>query len=180
MKTLFLRNEVNVPTSKSLYLLLYLSNKGWILSFCTKRSTTKRVKDALNKYVMISLSWWPHRATQMSYWGKHFCQHFNVCVTDIDDCANVTCQNNATCQDLVNDYMCACDISHTGRHCESSKYFNTVCKLCETMQYDSTKAYEWQLMLWNSSILTFELSATFHGRSFEHLFYLILWSSWHN
>ena len=41
-----------------------------------------------------------------------------VCVhADIDDCANVTCMNGGTCQDLVDDYKCLCVAGYTGSNC---------------------------------------------------------------
>ncbi len=41
-----------------------------------------------------------------------------VCETNIDECAINPCKNNATCQDLVNDYNCNCSGNYTGKDCE--------------------------------------------------------------
>lgn len=40
--------------------------------------------------------------------------HFSL---DIDDCVNVTCENNGTCVDLVNDYFCLCTSGFEGDNC---------------------------------------------------------------
>ena len=37
---------------------------------------------------------------------------------DIDDCQKQLCQNNGTCQDLVNDYQCNCTAGFNGNNCE--------------------------------------------------------------
>ena len=42
------------------------------------------------------------------------------CQTDIDECVNATCLNNATCVDLVNDYECNCTEEYFGNECEIS------------------------------------------------------------
>ena len=36
------------------------------------------------------------------------------CETNIDDCAGHACQNNATCNDLVDMYSCICPVGYTG------------------------------------------------------------------
>ena len=40
---------------------------------------------------------------------------------DIDDCVNVTCHNNGSCDDGVNSYLCLCQKGFTGKHCKTSK-----------------------------------------------------------
>lgn len=47
---------------------------------------------------------------------------FNMFVSDIDDCANVTCQNGATCVDKENGYICNCATGFYGTHCDFGKY----------------------------------------------------------
>ena len=42
------------------------------------------------------------------------------CWTDIDDCVNNSCQNNATCVDHVSGYTCNCPAGFTGTYCEIS------------------------------------------------------------
>ena len=42
-------------------------------------------------------------------------------ISDIDDCANVTCQYNGTCVDGISEYICTCVTGYTGEHCETSK-----------------------------------------------------------
>lgn len=42
-------------------------------------------------------------------------------ITDIDDCAGVTCLNGGSCVDGVNSFTCRCDVGYTGTHCEQSK-----------------------------------------------------------
>ncbi|XP_062574565.1 uncharacterized protein LOC134236413 [Saccostrea cucullata] len=40
-----------------------------------------------------------------------------VNITDIDECAENSCQNNATCVDLMNDYNCSCEAGLNGTNC---------------------------------------------------------------
>ena len=47
---------------------------------------------------------------------------YNICVTDIDDCAISPCQNGGTCQDLVNDYNCVCVAGYTDKNCQTSEF----------------------------------------------------------
>ena len=44
-----------------------------------------------------------------------------VSYTDINDCADVTCNGNGQCTDLVADYRCDCYTGFTGHECETSK-----------------------------------------------------------
>ena len=41
------------------------------------------------------------------------------CTANIDECANVTCQNGGTCQDGVNTFNCSCVAGYTGQYCQS-------------------------------------------------------------
>ena len=43
------------------------------------------------------------------------------CDVDIDECANVTCRNNATCVEGLDWYRCDCVPGYTGEHCETGK-----------------------------------------------------------
>ena len=42
--------------------------------------------------------------------------------SDIDDCENVTCLNNATCQDYVDSFQCLCQFGFTGVYCDTCTY----------------------------------------------------------
>ena len=42
--------------------------------------------------------------------------------SDIDDCANIPCQNGGSCDDGVNQFTCQCVPGFTGTNCEISKY----------------------------------------------------------
>lgn len=57
---------------------------------------------------------------------EHFC-NFSLCfrddcstskISDVDDCASVTCRNGGTCVDLVADYRCDCPVGYHGKNCE--------------------------------------------------------------
>ena len=45
----------------------------------------------------------------------------NSAVSDINDCANNSCLNNATCIDRINGYTCNCSIGFTGVFCETGE-----------------------------------------------------------
>lgn len=42
-------------------------------------------------------------------------------ISDIDYCAELPCQNNGTCLDLLNDYNCMCLNGFNGDNCTISK-----------------------------------------------------------
>lgn len=42
-------------------------------------------------------------------------------MTDIDECSDNPCQNNATCTDLINKYQCQCADGFNGTNCDISK-----------------------------------------------------------
>ena len=42
--------------------------------------------------------------------------------TDINECEGVVCQNGGTCEDLVNDFNCACVAGYSGENCETSEW----------------------------------------------------------
>lgn len=53
------------------------------------------------------------------------------CETDIDECESNPCQNNGTCWDQVDGFICNCTANYTGDYCEysvsiSSQVFNKV------------------------------------------------------
>ena len=53
----------------------------------------------------------------------HFRLHCWIHVADlIDDCVNVTCQNDGVCLDRVNGYKCNCTKGWMGGHCEKGQY----------------------------------------------------------
>ena len=43
--------------------------------------------------------------------------HGILCVSDHDQCDPNPCQNGATCQDRIHDYMCVCPAGWTGKRC---------------------------------------------------------------
>lgn len=64
--------------------------------------------------------------TFFKFLNKSFCFHvypslIYVPSTDINDCANRTCQNGGSCVDGVNRYSCNCLAGFTGDHCETSR-----------------------------------------------------------
>ncbi len=50
---------------------------------------------------------------------KHL--HVIIIVVDIDECESNPCQNNATCNDMVDMYNCSCVVGYAGQHCETGK-----------------------------------------------------------
>ena len=48
------------------------------------------------------------------------------CTANIDECANVTCQNGGTCQDGVNTFTCNCVAGYTGQYCQSKILGNNI------------------------------------------------------
>ena len=42
--------------------------------------------------------------------------------TDINECAPNPCQNGGTCEDLVNDFNCACVAGYSGENCENGEW----------------------------------------------------------
>ena len=48
---------------------------------------------------------------------------FSFSPTDIDACLGVSCRNNGTCVDMVDDYICNCVQGFTGKHCQTGKTF---------------------------------------------------------
>ena len=40
------------------------------------------------------------------------------CQTDVDECASDPCQNNGTCWDQVDGYLCNCTANYTGDNCQ--------------------------------------------------------------
>lgn len=47
--------------------------------------------------------------------------HPLLCCTDIDECASMPCQNNATCNNLLDMYTCDCPDGFEGVNCENGK-----------------------------------------------------------
>lgn len=48
-------------------------------------------------------------------------------ISDIDYCAEIPCQNNGTCIDLINDYQCYCTDGFDGKNCTNSEFKYVVC-----------------------------------------------------
>ena len=46
------------------------------------------------------------------------------CEIDIDECEILPCQNNATCQNLINDYSCICWPGYEGKNCSTDIQVN--------------------------------------------------------
>ena len=40
------------------------------------------------------------------------------CSINIDDCSPSVCQNNGTCEDRVDDFICSCPYTYAGKTCE--------------------------------------------------------------
>ena len=50
--------------------------------------------------------------------------------TDINECEGVVCQNGGTCEDLVNDFNCACVAGYSGENCETSEWLSLAGCVC--------------------------------------------------
>ena len=64
-------------------------------------------------------------------------------LSDIDDCANVTCRNDGTCVDGVNNYTCSCPVGYSGDFCETGSlnrrrlcYFSFQRADCKCVNYN--------------------------------------------
>jgi len=42
-----------------------------------------------------------------------------TCETNINDCKPESCNNHGTCEDLINNFSCKCEIGYDGEHCEN-------------------------------------------------------------
>ena len=42
--------------------------------------------------------------------------------TEVDECMSYPCDNDGTCVDAANSYICECPSGYSGSHCETSKY----------------------------------------------------------
>ena len=47
-----------------------------------------------------------------------------IIILDIDECANVTCQNGGVCNDYINRFECKCLLGFNGTFCENCKYMS--------------------------------------------------------
>ncbi|XP_060604952.1 fibropellin-1-like [Ruditapes philippinarum] len=69
---------------------------------------------------------------------KPFNYRLNLFVMkDIDECANVTCQNGGICNDYINRFECKCPMGFNGTYCENS--LGRVCYNCEGVADDPTR-----------------------------------------
>jgi hypothetical protein len=78
----------------------------------------------------------------MDYWRALFSLICLVYFTDIDDCQNTPCRNNATCTDHVNNYTCTCASGFTGRNCQIGKVLSY--QIYPTINHSS---YIWKRLL---------------------------------
>lgn len=46
---------------------------------------------------------------------------FVLDIADIDSCSKEPCENNGTCTNLVNNYLCVCVAGFNGTNCENGK-----------------------------------------------------------
>lgn len=49
----------------------------------------------------------------------HWLIQIKVNFSDIDECASNPCQNNGTCNDLINQYNCTCVAGYSGYQCQT-------------------------------------------------------------
>lgn len=46
-----------------------------------------------------------------------------ILILDVDECAALPCKNGGTCADMVNGYICTCNLGYTGLQCEESMQY---------------------------------------------------------
>ena len=57
----------------------------------------------------------------------HFSYDVSWLILDaVDECVNVVCLNEGTCQSSVNMFQCNCAAGWTGEYCGTSKFFGPV------------------------------------------------------
>ena len=73
----------------------------------------------------------------------NFTQHFAFYLfSDIYECLSSPCQNGGVCEDLIDEYYCACAEGWEGVNCETSKFTISECELatktilCQFTLYD--------------------------------------------
>ena len=64
------------------------------------------------------------------------------CSINIDDCSPSVCQNNGTCEDRVDDFICSCPDTYAGKTCERQSFCSSEQDNCRNNGFCNTSSTE--------------------------------------
>ena len=88
----------------------WLNGDDWLVENIMRCASYQKAVFVIN--IELSSNYSPHSLVCSCVCRSGF--EGDRCETNIDDCAGHACQNNATCNDLVDMYSCICPVGYTG------------------------------------------------------------------